>query len=279
MKYFETSDGLSLGFRDRGEGMPVLCLPGLTRNGTDFDSVEAEHAGRARIIRLDLRGRGESDYDPDFRNYNALVEARDVVELLDHLGLDRVAILGTSRGGLIAMILAGTARDRLAGVLFNDIGPTVSPAGLARIIGYLGIRPAARTLDAYASEMAVAMAGEFPGVGPEKWRDFAARNLCQSAEGLELRYDPKLRDAMLAQMDQGGAAPDLWPLFDQLEGLPLALLRGANSDLLSRETADEMRRRRPDMIFAEVPDRGHIPFLDEAESRAVITAFLDAVGT
>jgi pimeloyl-ACP methyl ester carboxylesterase len=278
MKYFETSDGLTLAFRDRGEGVPLLCLPGLTRNGTDFDIVETEHGDRAHIIRLDLRGRGESDYDPDFRNYNIMVEARDVVELLDHLGLERAAILGTSRGGLIALVLAATVPDRLLGVLFNDIGPEVASAGLARIMTYLGVRPEARTLQEHALALEATMSAEFPGVTAAQWRAFAGRNLCQSAAGLELRYDPKLRDAMEAQAQEGGAAPDLWPFFDRLAGLPVALLRGANSDLLTAETAAEMLRRRPDLIHAEVPDRGHIPFLDEPQSREVIDRFLDALG-
>jgi pimeloyl-ACP methyl ester carboxylesterase len=277
MKYFTTSDGLTLGYRDRGTGVPLLCLPGLTRNGEDFAPVADAFDSRARVIRLDLRGRGESDYDPDFSHYNVLVEGRDAVELLDHLGLEKAAVLGTSRGGLIAMLLAATVGDRLTGAMLVDVGPELDPVGLERIMGYVGRRPQQATLDALAAAMAVDNAEQFPGVSVSQWRTFAARTVCETGEGLELRYDPKLLDALVAGAAEGQAAPDLWPAFDALAGLPLALVRGANSDLLSAATTAEMRRRRPDMIFAEVPDRGHIPFLDEPESQAAIAAFLDAL--
>ena len=163
MNRFTTEDGLSLAYLDEGAGLPLLCLPGLTRNAADFDELAAALAGRHRLIRLTLRGRGASDRDPDFRNYNVLVEARDVVGLLDHLGLERVVVVGTSRGGLIAMMLAATAKPRLAGVLLNDIGPELAPEGLANIMSYLGIAPRAKSFPEAAARAPGADGRAVPG--------------------------------------------------------------------------------------------------------------------
>jgi pimeloyl-ACP methyl ester carboxylesterase len=180
-------------------------------------------------------------------------------------------VLGTSRGGLIAMYLAVAAPDRLRGICFNDIGPVIEPAGLARIKDYVGRNPAAKTHAEVAARMPAAMEG-FANVPPARWLAEAQRLYEEKPDGLVNRYDPELRVAFLAAFD---APPvDLWPAFDACAGLPLALLRGENSDLLSAQTAEEMRRRRPDMIFAEAPDRGHIPFLDEAESLEAIHRWL-----
>lgn len=263
MPEFKTSDGLRLWYEDQGDGPPILCLAGLSRNSTDFEDVLPYLVGEHRVIRLDGRGRGKSQRAPDWKTYTVPTEARDVVELTDHLGLPEVAVIGTSRGGLIAMALALTHRARLSGVCLVDIGPVVAPEGLEAIMGYLGLPPEAATIEAAAVRRAASMTG-FEGVPPERWLAEAARHYRQTPDGLALTYDARLRDAV----EHAGAQPaaDLWPLFDALAGLPLALIRGANSDLLSAETAAEMRRRRPDMVFADVPGRGHVPFLDEPEA-------------
>lgn len=263
-----TTDGLSLHYTDQGAGLPVLCLSGLTRTGADFDYL-APHLTAIRLICMDYRGRGQSEW-ADPTTYTVGQEAQDALALLDHLGLTQVAVLGTSRGGLIAMVLAMTAKARLLGVALNDIGPEMSVAGLEVILGYVGRNPPQMTWAEAASARAKIMPG-FVDVPPSRWLDEVQHHFEQTAAGLVIRYDPRLRDAVLA----AGPAPDLWPLFDALQGLPLALLRGANSDLLSAETALDMRRRRPDMSFAEVPGRGHIPFLDESESLLVLHAWLE----
>ena len=174
MSRFTTSDGLSLVFGDQGAGVPLLCLPGLTRNAADFDDLAAALDGRHRLVTLTARGRGASDRDPDFLNYNVGVEARDAVELLDHLGLPRVVIVGTSRGGLIAMLLGTLAKDRLAGVLLNDIGPELAPEGLARIMTYLGVAPRARSHAEAAAALKATMGAEFPGLPDERVADLRA---------------------------------------------------------------------------------------------------------
>ncbi|SNS22375.1 alpha/beta fold hydrolase [Tropicimonas sediminicola] len=273
-EYFQTDDGLRLAYDDQGSGHPLLCLAGLTRNMADFEPVVERFADRARIIRLDSRGRGLSDHDPDFTNYNLVREAQDAVALLDHLGLDKASILGTSRGGLIAMGLAVGHPDRLTGVVLNDIGPVIEPDGMSQIMGYLGFRPGFRDYDEAADKLPEIMATQFRNASRSQWRDFARRVWTEAPDGLDLRYDAALRQAVL-EHSATGDMPDLWPLFDALQPLPTALIRGANSNLLSRETADEMVRRQPDMIFADVPDRGHVPFLDEPEAVSAIETYLE----
>ena len=276
MKRFVTSDGLSLAYTDEGEGLPVLCLPGLTRDGADFDELAAALKGRYRLIRLTLRGRGASDRDPDPTNYNVGIEARDVAEFLDHLGLKRVMIVGTSRGGLIAMVLAATAKDRLAGVLLNDVGPELAPEGLANILSYLGIEPKAKSYEEAVEALKKRMGARFPGLTDAKWTSLARRWFDEGPEGLVLNYDARIRDNIEATAGQ--AAPNMWPLFDALDGVPLAVVRGMNSDLLTAETVEKMRERRRDLIVGEVPDRGHVPFLDEPEAQAALASLVARVG-
>ncbi|MCA0044162.1 alpha/beta fold hydrolase [Celeribacter litoreus] len=276
MDYFTTKDGLKLAYDSQGTGTPVLCLAGLTRNMDDFEPVVTHFADRVRVIRLDTRGRGASDYDPNFLNYTIPQEGADALELLDHLGLEKAAILGTSRGGLIAMTLALLAKDRLSGALLNDIGPEIDASGLSNIMDYLGRPSVFKSFADAADRLPRALGAQFPNLSREEWITYARRIWNEGPTRLELRYDPKLRDAIEAQ-SVTGEVPDLWPLFDALEGLPLALLRGENSDLLTRETMQEMQRRRPDMITAEVKDRGHVPFLDEPESLDVISRFIEAL--
>ena len=270
MNFFTSSDGLTLAYQDEGTGLPVLCLAGLTRNGGDFTFV-APHLKHVRLIRLDSRGRGQSAYDPDWKNYNLLVELRDAVELLDHLGLEKVAILGTSRGGILAMMMAALHKDRLSGVVLNDIGPELDQAGLAFIADYIGIRPSSKTYAEVANIRPLIME-DFRNVAAERWREEARLLYRETPEGLDLRYDANLKHSVLEAMKSPPV--DLWPFFDALDGLPLGLLRGENSNLLKMETADRMRQRRPDMIFANVADRGHVPFLDEPESLNVILNWL-----
>lgn len=272
--FFSAPDGARLAFRDEGQGMPVLCLSGLTRTMGDFDYL-APHLPPCRLIRMDYRGRGASDWT-GADSYAVPVEARDALALLDHLGVAQAALIGTSRGGLIGLLLAATAKDRLLGLCLNDIGPQIEPSGLARIAGYLGRNPAARTHADLAASLPRSMTG-FGAVPDGRWLAEARLHYAETPEGLRITYDPALCDAFTAALS--GPAAEAWPLFDACSGLPLALIRGANSDLLSEAVAQEMRRRRPDMIFADVPGRAHIPFLDEPESLQVIHAFLGRIGT
>ena len=268
-QFFTTSDGTRLAYQVEGEGLPVLCLAGLTRTMADFDYM-VPHLPSCRLIRMDYRGRGQSQWT-GAATYTLPQEGRDAVELLDHLGVEKAAIIGTSRGGLIAMLLAALAKDRLLGICLNDVGPEIHRPGLERIFDYVGRNPAVKTLTELAARLPRNMPG-FANVPESRWLEEARIHYVQTDTGLRITYDPALREAFLAAFE--GPPVDLWPLWDATAGLPVALIRGANSDLLTAACAAEMQRRRPDMIFAEVPDRAHVPFLDEPESLDAIRRFL-----
>lgn len=269
MLRFQSDDGAWLAYRDQGDGVPVIALAGMTRDGHDFDYL-ARHLHGVRLIRLDSRGRGGSDWTGS-RTYTVGREAKDVIALLDHLGVPAVGVIGSSRGGLLGMVLAATARDRILGICFNDVGPALAREGLERIGRYIGVHPTVPTLGEISDRMPAAMPG-FSNVPARRWQEETIRHYVQQADGVGLPYDPDLRVAFDAAMS--APASDAWPLFDACAGLPLALMRGACSDVLSSATAEEMCRRRPDMHFVEVADRGHIPFLDEPEALNCIQAWL-----
>lgn len=272
VEFFHAADGARLAYRDEGEGLPVLCLAGLTRSMDDFDYL-APSLADCRMIRMDYRGRGQSDWT-GAATYTVPQEGADALALLDHLGITRAAVFGTSRGGLIAMYLAAVAKDRLLGVCLNDVGPALRVEGLTAIMDYVGRRPTAKTLAEVAARLPAALRG-FGEVPEGRWEAEAARLYRQVPDGVELTYDPDLRESFLAAMEDPTATA--WPLFDAMEGLPLALIHGAGSDLLGEDTVEEMRRRRPDMIYAKVPGRGHIPWLDEVESVVGVRAWVEGV--
>lgn len=272
MSTFTTSDGLALHYEDEGEGLPILCLAGLTRTTRDFDYA-APHLAGNRLIRLDYRGRGLSDW-ADPKTYTVPAEVRDVMELLAHLGLARAAILGTSRGGINAMVLAAMQPDAVLGAALNDVGPVVEKKGLEPITAYLGRNPAAKTHEEAAAALEAVSPG-FANMPEGRWLAEARLHFRAAEAGLEITYDPKLRDAILPAFE--APAPDLWPVFDALAGKPLAVIWGANSDLLVESTVREMQARRPDLILGKVPDRGHIPFLDEPEAVAALHAWVEAL--
>jgi pimeloyl-ACP methyl ester carboxylesterase len=274
-------DGLRLVCREYGERRPgqpaVLCLPGLTRNSLDFESLARELAPRARVLTPDLRGRGRSDRDPNWQNYQPLTYVQDIGEVLAALDAPRVVVVGTSLGGLIAMVMAFAMPARLAGVLLNDIGPEIDPAGAARIAAYVG-RRAPVTTWAEAAEQARAVNGAaLPDFTDVDWLRFARATYREDADGRPVPdYDPRIGDA--ARQPPVGPAPDLWALFRALGPVPTALLRGETSDILSSATVERMRAAKPDLAVTIVPRRGHAPTLDEPESRAAVDALLERAG-
>lgn len=267
MPHFSAADGTKIYYDVTGDGIPLLCLSGLTRNARDFDFV-LPHLSGFRVIRMDYRGRGRSDW-ASYLSYDVPTEASDALELLDVLGVDKAAVLGTSRGGIIAMYLAATAGDRLRGVALNDVGPVIERAGLEAIKTYLGKHPHYYTHGEFAQARMIDP--KFPGVPEDRWIAYLSHTSVETTTGLRNNYDPKLRDAVAPGFDAPQA--DAWPLFAAMEGMPLAIIHGANSDLLSAETVAEMARRHPGAIVATVPDRGHIPFLDEPEALAALRAW------
>ena len=273
MNFFEAEDGARLAYSDEGEGLPLLALAGLTRDGRDFDYLAPHLPQGIRLLRLDMRGRGQSAWT-GAASYTVAQEARDTLSLLDHLGIARAAILGSSRGGLIGMLLALTAKTRLLGLCANDVGVGLDLGGRRLMTTYVGVAPAASSLSEVARRLPLAMQG-FENVPESRWQAEAERHFTEREGRVGLPYDPALAEGFAAVKD--GPLPDAWPLFEACAGLPLALVRGAASDLLSRATAEEMKARNPALLFADVPGRAHIPFLDEPQALAVIRAWLAEV--
>lgn len=279
--YLAAPDGLRLYYRDydtAGGGLtPVLCLPGLTRNARDFDGIAAHLAQTRRVIAPDMRGRGRSAYDPNWQNYSIPVETGDVLALAAALGFEQVAIIGTSRGGLIASVIAAMKPALLKGVVLNDVGPELDPRGIARITAYVGRQDATPPDWTAAMDGLKAVNGGLFDMSDEQWMTVTRAIFRDEGGKPVLDYDPRIGDATRASMDQPQAF-DPWVLFQAFAAIPLLVLRGANSDLLSPETVAKMRAAKPDMRFAEIPGRGHAPLLDEPDSIAAIDAFLADLG-
>jgi pimeloyl-ACP methyl ester carboxylesterase len=275
---FRSSDGLTLAFRDyagppSSTRTPVVCLPGLTRNARDFEALACELSATRRVLSPDLRGRGRSAYDLNPANYHPGTYARDVLELLAHVGVSRVVAIGTSLGGLLTMLLGAARPGLLAGAVLNDVGPVIDPAGLARIRSYVGKGGALRTWDDAAAACRAAQGAAFPDFGDADWLAFAQRTCREENGALRFDYDPRIAEPFAGSAAVPDAA-DPWQLWAPLTAVPTLVVRGALSDILSAETVAEMRRRKPDLRVAIVPNRGHAPLLDEPESLSAIRALL-----
>ncbi len=255
---------------------PVVCLPGLTRNAKDFESVAPGLARARSVVALDFRGRGLSGR-ADPMTYRPDQEAADTLAVLDNLGISHFAVIGTSRGGIVAMVMAARALDRMAGVAFNDIGPRIDREGLLRIRNYLGKdQPFADWGEAVAALKSTNPG--FPGLGEHEWLAFARRVYREQDGRPRADYDMGLSQNFPPPEDiASGKMPELWGLFEMLKPLPCLVLRGENSDLLSEATVAEMQTRHPALATATIPRRGHVPFLDEPESLAAIDDWLAAV--
>lgn len=278
---FRSSDGLELYARDYGpldtRRLPVLILSGLTRNSKDAHPLAVRLVPERRVIAPDYRGRGLSQHAADWATYRVDVELTDAIALLDLLGIDRFVLIGTSRGGLIGMLMAASQRDRLAGLLLNDIGPVLEPHGLGRIRSYLGRKPRFTTWRGAVA----ALKGTNPGfdLTDEEWLAFARRLFRDEGGRPSLDYDANLRRTFPTrrQIERGDVKP-MWELFAAVRGIPAAALRGEHSDLLSRETLARMAADVPDLDAVTVKGRGHAPFLDEPESLAAVERLLVRTG-
>jgi pimeloyl-ACP methyl ester carboxylesterase len=279
-RYYRSHDGLELYYRDYApQGarplLPVLCLPGLTRNSRDF-AVLADwlrERGR-RVLVADLRGRGRSQHDPNWHNYHPGSYLVDVQALLEHAGAPRALFIGTSLGGLLSMLTALTHPATIAGAVINDIGPELEPEGLERIRGYVGRgRPLGSWEDAVLAARAI-NAHAFPDLDDAQWLAFARRLFREQDGGLVADYDPMIGEA--ARM--APVAPvDLWPAFRALGPLPALALRGAHSDILSATTLQRMQREKPDLRVVTIANRGHAPLLDEPDALAALHSYFESV--
>lgn len=271
-------DGLGLYVRDYGDALwartPVICLPGLTRNSKDFAALAGRLAGGAaprRVLCPDFRGRGRSDYDSSGRSYTPPTYLLDVQAILAALDIHRVVVVGTSLGGVIAMLLATVQPTVLAGVVLNDIGPEVPDAAIARIAGYASSAEAPATWDAAAAELRKRYDAAYPDADDAEWARVARFIFREDANGhVVFDYDP----ALARSFGTGGSAPKIWRLFEALHDIPTLALRGELSDVLTAATFDAMAQAKPDLVRVTVPRRGHSPLLDEPAAVAAIDAFL-----
>jgi pimeloyl-ACP methyl ester carboxylesterase len=274
-------DGLRLHAYEAGPRnsprLPVVCLPGLARTGEDFRELMlalAESPAARRVIALESRGRGLSERDKNPSNYNVLTELGDLLAVLDAAGIQRAVFAGTSRGGILTMLMAAARPRAIAGAVLNDIGPVIEMAGLLRIKGYVGKLPKPSSWEEAASILRSTMATQFPSLPDETWALLARRNWQQAKDGIEPRCDPAL-SATLNSVDPSEPAPILWPQFDALAPAPVMVLRGELSDLLSRETVKAMRARRADLVAIEAAGQGHAPLLIDADTIGPIVKFVE----
>jgi pimeloyl-ACP methyl ester carboxylesterase len=279
--FCQSADGLKLHAKvigpDHGKALPVLCLPGLTRTAEDFDdiarAVAADPASPRKVVSIDYRGRGLSDYDPDPAKYTVPVELGDVLAIAASLGITRAILLGTSRGGLISMALAAAQPQLLAGVILNDIGPALEIGGLMKIKSYIANPAPRKTWDEAARGLKELFGSVFPSLNDAEWMAWARRAFREkNGGGLERTYDLKLSHT-LDGFDPSNPLPQVWELFDKLAGVPLMLIHGGLSDLLSPQGVQDMVARRPDLDLVEVEDQGHAPLLADKPTMDRIAAF------
>lgn len=275
--WYHSSDNLKLYARDYGShGAPLtlLCMHGLTRNSADFEDLCDSLKEDYRLVVPDQRGRGLSANDPHPANYHPGTYAQDMFTLIDHLQLSNLVLIGTSLGGLMAMIMTALRPGLVRGVVLNDIGPVVEPAGLARIKSYVGKTAPARTWQDAVATAKLINGAAFPDYSDADWERFAARVYEVRPDGTpRFRYDPAISQPMAAD-DTNAVPADLWPVFAALANVPTLVVRGALSDILGAATVAEMKRRKPDLQTVEVPRVGHAPTLSEPEAFSTLESFL-----
>jgi pimeloyl-ACP methyl ester carboxylesterase len=279
--FISAADGLRLHARVYGSrstpAVPIVCLPGLARTEADFEELASalahDGAGPRCVLALDYRGRGRSDYDRDYTHYSFATELTDVLAVVTALDCMPAVFIGTSRGGILAMLLAALRPTAIAGIVLNDIGPVINPQGLMRIKGYIGKLPQPRDFEEGAEVLRRLFSGQFPKLVHADWLAAAHRSFKEENGRLVPTYDVHLAKT-LEGFDLERPLPPLWKEFDALGRMPLLVIRGANSDLLTPETVAAMRARRRTMEVIEVPDQGHAPLLAEPELIGQIAKFV-----
>lgn len=280
--FYAAPDGLRLHARVYGEASsahwPVVCLPGLTRNARDFHELALYLSTRSalarKVVAFDYRGRGQSAYDPDVSHYNVGIEAGDVLAGLAALGIGQAAFIGTSRGGLVIHVLGTMQPAVLKAIVLNDIGPVIEAAGLAHIQSYLERTPKPKTFTEAVDAQRNVHSKDFPALAEGDWERMVRALYRETNQGLLPDFDSKLVDTF-ANLDLSRPLPPLWQQFDALAAIPLLVIRGANSRLLSQETLEEMRKRHPGTRTITVPDQGHAPVLETGNLPNEIALFLD----
>jgi pimeloyl-ACP methyl ester carboxylesterase len=267
--FVSAADGLRLYARDygpqTGDALPVMCLPGLARTSEDFHdlagALSQDPSRPRRVLCLDYRGRGRSEWDRDWRNYDIKVELNDTLQVLASAGTGKAIFIGTSRGGLITMALSAARPEIIAGAVLNDIGPVLEAKGLMRIRSYVGKLPTPRTMSEAADILRQRSEAQFPGYTDGQWEKMARGTWRETEDGLVLNYDPNLMKT-LEGLDLEAPLPDLWPLFETMKPFPVLAIRGSHSDLVTPETLQMMQERHPRLTAITVPEQGHAPSLE-----------------
>lgn len=277
--FWWSADGLRLHARDYA-GDPakpaVLCMPGLTRNARDFADLAEHLSPDWRVLAIEFRGRGESAYAKDPMSYVPLTYAQDVAALVDAAGIDRFVVVGTSLGGIVAMLLAGMMPDRIAGAVLNDIGPDIEPAGLARVRGYVGKFSNHPTWMHAARALQESSGSVYPDWGIEDWLAMAKRVYRLSSAGrIVLDYDARIAEPFRLPGNEAG--PDMWRAYAALRDVPVLVVRGEQSDMLSNATAERMVATLPSVTLVTVPRVGHVPTLAEPDARGAIEQLLGTI--
>ncbi|MGI9482476.1 MAG: alpha/beta fold hydrolase [Hyphomicrobiales bacterium] len=277
--YVTAQDGLKLYARDYAaapgtDAPPVICLAGLSRNSRDFHELASRMAPRRRVISIDSRGRGRSEYASDWSTYTPLQEMDDTFSIMAALGVHDAIIAGTSRGGIIAMMMAATRPAAVRAVILNDIGPEINPQGLLRIHGYLGVTPKPDDWDDAVYLMQSINRG-FDSLTEDEWLQWAKRTYIEKNGKPLGDYDKNLRKTFASHDElTTSEMPTLWPQFKALTNRPVLVIRGEHSDILEARTVEKMKQVKPDLLAVTINDRGHVPFLDELEALEAIAALL-----
>jgi pimeloyl-ACP methyl ester carboxylesterase len=280
--YYTSHDGLKLGARRYGQPnpytRPAVCLAGLTRNSRDFHTLAtflaSDKETPREVYTLDYRGRGMSDHDDNWRNYSPYIELLDTLDFMATVGLHDAAIIGTSRGGIIAMLMAVVRPGMMGAAVMNDIGPAIDTAGLARIMGYVGKVPHPSTWDEAVDLVRQINERFFTEMSDEDWERLARQSFEDDGRAPVPSYDRRIARA-LSEIDISKRIPDMWPYFDAMKRIDVLVLRGENSDLLSAATFEEMKRRHPRMTGVTIPAQGHPPLLFDRFSIGEISRFLN----
>lgn len=267
--FVSAADGLRLYARDYGpeigDALPVVCLPGLARTSEDFhdlaEVLSRDETRPRRVLALDYRGRGRSEWDKDWRNYDVRIELNDTLQILTAVGVEKAVFVGTSRGGLITMALSAVRPTLLRGAVLNDVGPVIEGKGLVRIRSYVGKLPQPRTIDEAGRLLKQMSDAQFPRFTDEQWEKMARGTWREDGDSLVLNYDPNLMKTLEA-IDVETPLPVLWPLFGGLAPFPVLAIRGGNSDLLAGETLRSMQESHPRLTAITVPDQGHAPAIE-----------------
>lgn len=266
--FIRARDGLRLHARDYGPSasslLPVVCLPGLARTSADFHelalALSQDASKPRRVLALDYRGRGRSDYDPNWRNYDIRIELDDMMQMLTAAGITEAVFVGTSRGGLLTMALSAARPGLIKGAVLNDVGPVIDARGLLRIKGYVGKLPTPRSYGEGAEILKRLSDQQFSAFGDAEWEMMARRTWTEREGRIVPDYDQNLMK-VLEELDLEAPLPVLWNYFAGLNGVPVLAIRGANSDLLAETTLEEMGQRHPDCQTHTVPGQGHAPVL------------------